>query len=313
MSNFLKKVKEKLLRGAGIPAVLALVALLALAAGCNNGTTGGGGLVLIPVTGISGVPKVAVKDRPLTLNGIVEPANASNRIIVWSGTGVNSSTGVLTAPTAETTGTPYTVTATIVNGIANLIPYTRNFTITAYDAGSGVYPNPFGTDGTNGIWIMDTKENGTPQYDTVLVTLTENTWTATENGGPYNNGTYTWIEGTYAAEWAVTGGVYGNYTGIAIIGADGRAAVSNFAGNHSGMNGNLVKLASPASLAGTWKTSVPVLVLGGYLQLVIENNGNWILTVSPNGSSSWKQRVQGISVQTTNPAAVTITHLRTYP
>jgi hypothetical protein len=310
MSTFLKKAGKPL---PGIPVVLALTVLLALAAGCDSGTNGGG---FVPVTGIVGVPEVAIKDRGLTLHGTVVPANATNRTIVWScgDSNVTINGGVLTASAAATAGTPYTITATIADGAGESVPYTLDFSITAYDASGGPASNPF-----PGMWVADTDGYGLPVYDTNLITLTpttstDGTWADEENGISYASGGYIWIANSNFAVWTVSEGHYTDYEGIAIFDS-GKATVSNFAGDLSHMNGTMVKLVSPAALEGTWTTDRRANLLGNsvYLKLKVENNGAWILSGNSNTSASgdlnWKQIGKGSSVQTTNPADITITHL----
>jgi peptidoglycan/xylan/chitin deacetylase (PgdA/CDA1 family) len=80
------------------------------------------------VTGIGNVPTTATVNVPLTLTGVVQPAGATNKTIVWSGQGVVD--GVLTA---TATGT-VTVTATITNGASATSNYTQNFDITVSEA-----------------------------------------------------------------------------------------------------------------------------------------------------------------------------------
>ena len=80
--------------------------------------------IFVAVTSITGVPTTATVGIGLTLTGTVQPANASNQTIVWSGTGVSN--GVLTAAAEGT----ITVTATIANGATETTPYTQTFDIT---------------------------------------------------------------------------------------------------------------------------------------------------------------------------------------
>ena len=77
----------------------------------------------VPVTGIVGVPKEAKVDEPLQLTGTVEPTGATNKTIVWSGTGVEN--GVLTA----TERGAVEVLATIVDGKGVGDNYTETFEI----------------------------------------------------------------------------------------------------------------------------------------------------------------------------------------
>jgi uncharacterized repeat protein (TIGR02543 family) len=78
----------------------------------------------VPVTNITGVPTTATVGTPITLSGTVTPGNATNKNIVWSGTGVS---GNQFTPASEGTAT---VTATIINGLTASSNYTQNFDIT---------------------------------------------------------------------------------------------------------------------------------------------------------------------------------------
>jgi hypothetical protein len=203
-----------------------------ISTGCDNGTTSG---TFVAVTGITDVPTAAIVNTPLSLSGTVEPSNAANKTIVWSGNGVNN--GVLTATSAGT----HTVTATIANGASESSPYTQNFSITAYDAGSGGGSNPFGNT-TPFIWVMDNTGGS------VWVTITDNSWAATVDGTAYNSGTYSRI-GRTAAQWTVTGGSSTGNTGLAVI-ESGTMIVANFTNEYSQMNGTFTKL-NPGQLTIT--------------------------------------------------------------
>jgi hypothetical protein len=193
---------------------------------CDTGTSGDG-YTFVAVTSITGTPTAAIMNIPLTLSGTAEPFNAANRTIVWSGSDVNG--GILTATSAGS----YTVTATIVNGASESSPYTQNFSITVYDAGSSGGANPFGTDATPYIWVMD--DTG----GSVYVTIKEDSWVATANGTTYNSGTYSRIGGI-AAQWTVTGGSSTGNIGLAII-ESGKMRVANFINEYSAMNGTFTK------------------------------------------------------------------------
>jgi hypothetical protein len=304
MSNFFKKAWKPL---SGVPALLVLAALLTLTTGCDTDKG------FVPVTGIIGVPTVAIKDRNLTLHGTIVPANATNRTIVWScdDSNVAINGNILNASAAATVGTDYTITATITDGAAESVPYTEDFIITAFDTGSGVSSNPFG-DATNPVWVVDKDGYGYPVYDTNLATITNNTWTVTENGHSYNNGTYTWLNGTYAAVWTVSGGQYSNYEGIAIIDSGtGVATISNFADDLSHMNGTMVKLVPTASVEGTWTTDYRAFNGLMYMQIKAENDGTFVTSVRANGSAPWTPLIRGSYTKSTNPAPCIIAKVNT--
>jgi len=85
----------------------------------------------VPVTGITGVPTVAIAGEPLALSGTVTPSNATNSTIAWSvlnagTTGAAISDGTLNTSAAGTA----TVRATIAGGTAPETPFTMDFPIT---------------------------------------------------------------------------------------------------------------------------------------------------------------------------------------
>jgi len=82
---------------------------------------------IIAVTNITGVPTTGKVGTALTLSGTVFPANATNKTIVWS---VKSGPATISGGklTASASGN-VVVTATIVNGTAQGISYTKDFTI----------------------------------------------------------------------------------------------------------------------------------------------------------------------------------------
>ena len=87
------------------------------------------GATFVPVTEITGVPTTATVGTPLTLTGVVAPANATNSApIVWTvvGTGATISGNTLTATAAGTV----TVRATIANGLTATTDFTQDFAIT---------------------------------------------------------------------------------------------------------------------------------------------------------------------------------------
>jgi hypothetical protein len=262
--------------------------------GCDTGGGGdgwGGGFV--PVTGITYVPTAAFMNTPLSLSGTVEPANATNKTIVWIG--ANVSGGVFTAPSAGN----FMVTAIVVNGASRSSPYTQNFTITAYDVGSGGGSNPFGST-TPFIWAMDN------QGGTVYVIIGDSTWEAKNNEDTYNSGTYSRI-GNTGAQWVVTGGGNTGNTGIAIIEA-GKMLVRNLTHEYSSMNGSFTKLNTGLSLTGTWVTTGKPFI--GADMKIAAGGGNFTNSISPDGST-WRELMMGTYTADTNPAPCTITEVNT--
>lgn len=289
-------MKTKGIFGFGLPVILLVLGLTL--GGCP--TDGGEEDPFVAVTGIAGVQTASLVNIGLTLSGTVEPSNATNKTIVWSGAGVSN--GVLKAPSAG----EYTVTATIVNG-TNSGSYTKSFKITAYPAGTvGAGVNPFGDDDTPVIWTMD--DTG----GTVYVTLTDKTWLAMAEGTTYNSGTYSHITGTKAAQWTVTGG--GHYignTGLAIFIEDDTILVANFSHEYSDMNGTFTKLNPELTLEGTW-ISDNAPFYGDYAKIVAAD-GNFTVSAGDN-AESLTNKVKGTyptpgEEVTTNPVVCTVTHI----
>gem|GEM_PF-2330881 len=85
----------------------------------------------IPVTNIRDVPSEATVGIPLTLTGVVEPPNATNRTIVWSVFNAGTTGATISGNTLNTTAAgTVIVRATIANGTALGVNYTQNFNIT---------------------------------------------------------------------------------------------------------------------------------------------------------------------------------------
>ena len=82
----------------------------------------------VPVTDITCVPPFAITGMPLTLTGMVMPSNATNQTIVWT---LNSTGATLSGDTLlpDEAGT-VVVTATIEDGAAPGVPFSKDFTIT---------------------------------------------------------------------------------------------------------------------------------------------------------------------------------------
>jgi len=85
----------------------------------------------IPVTNITDVPTTATARTPLTLTGTVAPANATNRVITWSVVNAGTTGAAISGNTLNTTAAgTVTIMATVANGTALNVNFTRNFTIT---------------------------------------------------------------------------------------------------------------------------------------------------------------------------------------
>ncbi|MDR1899684.1 MAG: hypothetical protein LBQ55_06740 [Treponema sp.] len=228
------KTKQRLLFGFAV----LLITVMAITAGCDTGTGGG----FVPVTDItnSSVPTAAIKGLALTLHGTVEPADATNKTIVWSGAGVSN--GVLTAASAGT----YTVAAVIANGAAPSSPYTETFNITAYDTTNtndegkliDENENPIVDEEGNDINADNPFEGKTWTFTSdllggaeVAATCDASAWQAVVANSLFV------VEGTYTAygrgaEWIITrndmDSSWVGDTGIAILQQGGNLAVSNF-------------------------------------------------------------------------------------
>jgi len=88
-------------------------------------------VVFVPVTDITDVPTTVMVGDPLTLTGTVIPSNATNQTILWGvqnagSTGATINNNILNTTAAGT----ITVRATITNGKAIGIDYTKDFIIT---------------------------------------------------------------------------------------------------------------------------------------------------------------------------------------
>ncbi|MDR3172438.1 MAG: hypothetical protein LBU17_12610 [Treponema sp.] len=122
--------------------------------------------IIKAVTGISGVPDNGTKGFAVSLSGAtVEPADATNKTIVWSVTDAGG-TEVSTADLTSGTFTPakagnLKLTATIANGTAIGMPYTEDFTITISEPGS--FTPGFGLGDDTSITLKGILNGGTPQ------------------------------------------------------------------------------------------------------------------------------------------------------
>jgi hypothetical protein len=91
------------------------------------------------VTGITGVASATNARTDLVLNGTVEPANASDKTIVWSIKDVGTTGATIEGRTLKTTAAgTVKVTATIARGTSLITPYTKDFDITVTVAITGI-------------------------------------------------------------------------------------------------------------------------------------------------------------------------------
>ena len=265
--------------------------------GSEGGSGGGGGSAFVAVTGINDVPTAALAGDQLSLGGTAAPANATNKTIVWSGSGVSN--GTLNAAAAGN----YEVTATIANGKSSSTPYTQQFTITVYNAGTSA-TNPFGGDASPSIWVLD----GTQSQ--VYATVKDSTWEATADVALYNSGTYSHIAGTKAARWTVATGASTGDTGLALIRDEGKMLVANFTSDYSSMNGTYTKLDGGLTMEGTWQSDMLLPPYDGYVKVVADSSDGFV--ISRNDCSTWEEKVKGTYTTTppTNPSTWTITHVK---
>ena len=291
-------VKNKFAAGM---AALALT-LAPVFTGCDTGTNGEG---FVAVTGISGVPTVAITGVDLTLRGTVEPSNATNRTIVWSGANVSGGKLNVTynGPEEKTT---VTVTATIANGASESSAYTRNFDIEAYAVGTS-NDNPFGDDTTPFAWAMNDKGGK------VYVQVEDDEWTSFDEGKTYNRGGYTW-DGVSKKKYGISTvdeGKYAGDTGLAILKNDGTLLVANFLYN-SDMNGTFTKLDTGLTFEGTWISTEAVPHYNDYAKFVAESNGTFVMYISHDGVNNWKLKMKGTypTSTATNPATIVLTDVK---
>jgi len=110
-------------------------------------------VVFVPVTNITGVPLTATAGTPLTLTGTVNPSNATNKTITWSVIDAGMTGATISGNRLNATAAGHvTVRATIVNGLAAGMNYTKDFYISVNAA-----PVPM---------LMDIRQLSIPGYNT---------------------------------------------------------------------------------------------------------------------------------------------------
>jgi hypothetical protein len=100
----------------------------------------------VPVTGITGVPSSAKAGTPLALKGQISPSNADGKKITWTVKSTGSTGAYISSNSLYTTnGGTVVITATVADGKAPGVPYTKDFTITV-SSSSATTPDTGGTD-----------------------------------------------------------------------------------------------------------------------------------------------------------------------
>ncbi|MCL2032223.1 MAG: hypothetical protein FWH45_00050 [Methanomassiliicoccaceae archaeon] len=143
--------------------------------------------ILVPVTDITGVPSTATVGTPLTLAGTVVPSNATNQTIVWSVkdagmTGASISGNVLSAAASGTV----VVTATIANGSALGVNFTKDFTISV----AGVVTIPIEGKWNFGGHGMDYYESVTTVSDGIVAVGRSSAFGSGDWADATGNGSY---------------------------------------------------------------------------------------------------------------------------
>jgi len=142
-----------------------MLAFVMVFIGCDDGNGSGGNFV--PVTDITNLPQIAIKDVELDLVGTVVPEGATNKTIIWSGQGVAN------GKFKGTTTGDYAVTATIANGVSESSPYTKNFIITVF----AVDNTEAEVGKSHGVWTKATSHPQMPGgVDTFTINKNDYTW-----------------------------------------------------------------------------------------------------------------------------------------
>jgi glucan-binding YG repeat protein len=87
--------------------------------------------IFIAINDITGVTTEGTVDTPVTLNGTITPSNASNQTIIWGlGSGSTATGATVSNGQASASGVgTVVVTATVINGLAEGVNFTKSFTI----------------------------------------------------------------------------------------------------------------------------------------------------------------------------------------
>jgi len=134
--------------------------------------------VFVPVTKITGVPTKATVGTNLTLSGMVSPANATNKTIVWSIKTPGSTGAAIVGSTFSASAAGQAIiTATITNGATATTNYTEDFSITV----SGPSTPSGGTNSGN-------TSTGNAPNGNLTGNNQNNVPTANESGGNSNAG-----------------------------------------------------------------------------------------------------------------------------
>jgi uncharacterized repeat protein (TIGR02543 family) len=115
----------------------------------------------VPVTDISGVPETAVVGLPLTLNGTVEPANATHKTILWSVVSAGTTGAQINGNVLSVSNEGLVVVRAVIDQGLSEAPaeaFSRDFPIMVkytltYDANGGVGSPPASQEGVEGDTI----------------------------------------------------------------------------------------------------------------------------------------------------------------
>ncbi|MCL2067227.1 MAG: hypothetical protein FWG99_07150 [Treponema sp.] len=271
----------------------ALIFCLLIAAGCES--PAGNSSKFVAVSNISSVANSTEAGVPLALNGTVNPANATNKSIVWTvSVNDNGSTGVSISGNIlnTTAGGMAIIRATIANGSAQGIAFTKDFYITV---------NPGFVAVTNISDVPTTATAGTPLALSGTVSPSNATYkNIIWSISPFDDG----------STGASITSIFLNTTseGTAII----RATIAN--GNAQGnytqdfnitVNDGFVAVTSINDVPTTAIAGTPLNLTGTVLP-VNATNQNIIWSVSPLDDGSTGASITGNSLNTTSEGTTTI-------
>jgi uncharacterized repeat protein (TIGR02543 family) len=129
------------------------------------------------VTDISGVAAAAVQDSPVILTGIITPSNATNKTITWTVKSGSANIGNGNRLTGNAAGT-VVVTATIANGAAPGTAFSKDFSITIWEAEDPRVD-------FLGHWFGGRGTSGNPGYFDTDITISADKFTHLDGWGYY--------------------------------------------------------------------------------------------------------------------------------